>query len=155
MGDLDGRCFVKRNGGFFPADFAAEEMTASVADGREVVFTVRKARSPQHLRWFFAMLRKVCENTDDQWLDEEELLDDLKEAVGLSKKKINPLTGRESQRPGSISFAAMGEAKFVRFRRRCSYVLGQFLGCTPEELMAETDETQSPSVVPEREREPA
>jgi hypothetical protein len=139
--DLDGRCFVRRGRAFVPADLAADELLASVEDGAEVIFTIRRPRSPQHHRWFFSMLRKVVDNTE-LWPDEEELLLDLKDAVGMSKRRRNPLTGRTVERSGSISFAAMGEARFTRFRARCCYVLSLVLGCTPEELMAEVDATQ-------------
>ncbi|MCK7474054.1 MAG: DUF1367 family protein [Rhodopseudomonas palustris] len=47
-----------------PADIHADEMLGEIADGREVMVTIRRARNPQHHRFLFAMLRKVVENSD-------------------------------------------------------------------------------------------
>lgn len=167
MSDLDGRCFVRKGSVLMPADFAAEEMLNSLPQGREVLVTVRRPRSPQHHRWFFAMLRKVVENSDDRWGDEDDLLDDLKFAVGHVKRRVHMLSGEIVMVAQSISFAAMGEDKFIRFRDRCLYVIRKATGIDPEELMKEVDETQkpvgvaSPPTTPgkrapaqEREREP-
>lgn len=141
MSDLDGRCFIRRGNSLVPADFAAEEFLSELKDGREVVLTVRRARSPKHHRWFFAMLRKVVENTE-RWQTEDELLDALKLATGHTEQR-QAIDGTTYLAPRSISFAAMEEGAFTRFRRRCCYVLAtKVLGCTPEELMAETDATQ-------------
>ena len=141
MSDLDGRCFIRRGGSLVPADAAAEEFLAEIADGREVILTTRKARSPQHHRWFFALLHKVVDNTDD-WQNEEELLDALKLATGHVEYRMM-LDGTAYVAPHSISFAAMGEEAFKRFRNRACYVLAtKVLRCSPEELMAETDKTQ-------------
>lgn len=142
MPDLDGRCFVKRGGALIPADFAAEELLASLHEGREVILTVRKARSPAHHRWFFALLRKVVDNTDNRWADEEDLLDDLKLAVGHVSRRTNLLTGEVCLVAKSINFASMTEHPFRRFRDRCVYVLGRVLGVDPLTLMAETNATQ-------------
>ncbi len=163
MSDIEGRCFVKRmvlgiGPAFVPADFAAEEFLAEIAEGKEVILSCRQPRSPQHHRWFFAMLRKVVENTDGKWGDEEDLLDDLKRAVGHVRRSFSILTGEERIEARSINFASMGELAFRRFKKRCVFVLTAALGWDPEALMNETDETQAPSIAPsqsrEREREP-
>ena len=141
MSDLDGRCFIRHGNSLVPADFAAEEFLAEIADGREIIVTARKARSPQHHRWFFALLRKVVENAE-QWQTEEELLDALKLATGHVEYRAD-INGEIYTAPRSISFAAMAEDAFKRFRARACYVLAtKVLKCTPEELMGEVDMTQ-------------
>lgn len=141
MSELDARCFVKRGNTLVPADFAADEMLADIKDGREVMITMRRARNPSHHRWFFSLLHKVVQNTE-MWADEQDLLDDLKEATGLCTRRINPFTKRETVRHGGINFAAMDETKFSRWKKRALWLLSDTLGWDAESLMAETDETQ-------------
>lgn len=99
-----------------------------------------RSRSLRHHRWFFALLRKVI-SEHQWWRDENELLDDLKDAVGHVDTPINPLTGKRTRRPRSMSFIAMDEDEFIRFRDRCLYVLKQRLGYNPVQLMEEIDAT--------------
>lgn len=164
MSDLDARCFIKRGNSLVAADFAAEEFMSGIPNGREVVVTVRRPRSPQHHRWFFALLHKVVENSE-QWASEEDLLDDLKIAVGHATRRINILTGQVYFVAKSINFASMPEDPFIRFKNCCLHVLGRVLGIDPVMLMEETDATQrlvaerAPSIAPvravQREKEPA
>lgn len=143
--DLDGRAFKRVGNVLVPVDFAAEELVASLPEGKEFLVSVRRARSPQHHRWFFALLRLVIRNTDDRWHDEEQLLTDLKLSVGHHTTSINLLTGEEHIVPRSINFASMEQGAFWRFTKRCLYVLGtKVLHIDPEELMAEVSATQPP-----------
>lgn len=141
MSDLSARCFVRKGNALVPADFAADEFLREIGEGREVMISVRKARSPQHHRFFFAMLRKVCENSD-QWPSEEALLDDLKIAVGHRETHVNSLTGETAVRAKSINFASMEEFAFRRFVKRCCFVLAKAIGVDPQSLMEEADQTQ-------------
>lgn len=158
MSDLDGRCFIKRGNNLVAADFAAEEFLAGIPDGREVLVSVRRPRSPQHHRWFFAMLRKVVENSE-RWGSEDDLLDDLKIATGHAVRRVNIFTGEVQLCAKSINFASMPEDPFIRFKKRCLYVLGRCLGIDPLVLMEETEATQrlvatqAPSIVPAAPRE--
>jgi hypothetical protein len=155
--DLDARCFIKKGKSLVPADFAAEEFLDGIPGGREVLVSVRRPRSPQHHRWFFALLRKVTENSD-RWASEEDLLDDLKLACGHVTRRANMLTGEISLVAKSINFASMPEDPFRRFKDRALFVLGKVLGVDPVTLMEETDATQkpvgvaSPSIVPAKAR---
>jgi hypothetical protein len=140
--DLEARAFVKRNGALWPSDEAADEYLAAIPDGREVLVRANRPRSVPHHRWFFALLRKVV-RAEDQWADEEDLLDDLKDATGhVQAGRINPLTGQPRRKTRSINFASMGEDKFRRFKDRCIYVLCKRLGYDPLVLMEEVDATQ-------------
>jgi hypothetical protein len=140
MSDLDGRCFVKKDGKLVPADFAADELLAEIPEGKEVVITIRRPRSPLHHRWFFACLRKVCEATG-RWHDEDELLDAVKLATG-HVRRVQRLDGEVLILPRSINFASMPEGPFTRFKKRAMWVIGQATGVDPETLMEETDKTQ-------------
>lgn len=141
MSDLDGICMIRRNGALVPADAHAAEFLESLKDGREIIVSVRKARNPLHHRLFFALLRKVVENSED-WNTEEELLDAVKMATGHVERR-HRLDGEEYLVPRSISFAAMDQIKFRRFFDRAVWLLAtKVLGCTPDELLGEVDETQ-------------
>jgi len=141
MADLESRAFLRRGDKLVPADFVAEEFLASLAEGDEVLITVRRPRSIQHHRWFFALLRAVVRQTRTYyWKTEEDLLEDLKDAAGhVERAAINPLTGLQRRRTRSIAFASMGQDKFRRFVDRCMYVVEQRLHLDVKKLMAEAD----------------
>ena len=143
MTDLEGRCFVKRNGSLHPVDVAADDMMASIPDGKEVILTIRQPRSPEFHRRFFAILRRVCENSDI-YQDEEELLSCLKIACGHTKPIQLP-NGEVYRLPRSINFASCGQDAFQRFTKRALYVLGQMTGIDPESLLREATDNQPPA----------
>jgi hypothetical protein len=137
MTDLDARCFVKRRGALWPADFAAEEFMERVGEGKEIMVTPRKARNPKHHRLLFAMLRKIVDNSD-QWASESELLDNLKLATGLAEIRVNLLTGKPYAVPASISFAAMDQVKFAAwFDQAVSILAMRVLKIAPSALRDE------------------
>jgi hypothetical protein len=151
--DLDARCFIKTElpdgrRALIPADFVADEFLARIPDRREVLMSVRLARSPPHHRWFFGMLRKVVSNTDDRWGDEDDLLDDLKLAAGHAVRRVNMLTGAIEKIAKSINFASMSEDKFRRFRDRCLYIIQVSTGIDPHDLMREVDTEQGMKSLP-------
>lgn len=135
MSDLEGRLFTKRPGALVASDQFADEFMAGIPDGKTVLVTVRRPRSPQHHRFFFALLRKVVDNSDD-WNDTEELLDALKIASGHTRPVLC-FDGSITRVPRSIDFASMGEDVFTRFKNRALYLLGRILGVAPETLMVE------------------
>lgn len=141
MSDLEGMCFFRRGSALIPADVHAEEFLASIPDGREVLVTIRRPRSPQNHRHFFALLRKACDHMAEHrreglpvMHDEDELLDALKLAVGHVQPRQR-IDGTVIFVPKSIDFASMPEDAFKRFKNRSLYVLGQLLGFDPLELM--------------------
>jgi len=139
MSDLDARTFVRRGNTLVAGDLAAAECLDGMKSGCEVLVLISRTRSPAHHRWFFALLRKVVDN-NETWADEDDLLEDLKDAVGhVELDAINPLTKRVRRRTRSISFASMPEDKFSRFKERCLYVLAQKLGYDPIELMQDNE----------------
>lgn len=150
MTDLDARCFLVKGNSLVAADFAAEEFLAGIPQGREVMVTVRRARSPKHHRWFFKLLHRVVENTDDRWADEDDVLDDLKLACGHFTRRANILTGEIQYVAKSINFASMGEDKFRRFKDRALYVLAKALGYDPLILMEGERGVVAPSIAPDQ-----
>lgn len=139
--DLEGRCFVKKGNALRPADFAADEFMAAIPDGKEVTVIVRRPRSAIHHRWFFALLRKVCENTG-LWASEEELLSALKLATGHCDRQMT-LDGSVYLVPKSIAFSSLSEDEFNIFKERCLHLLAtKVLGCDPATLLEEVDKTQ-------------
>jgi hypothetical protein len=144
MTDIDARAFIKRRNprtgasGLVPADVMAEELLATVPDGREVLVTVRRARNPRHHRLLWALLRKVVENSE-QWADERALLDSLKLATGLFEARM-AFNGIPFAVPASISFAAMDQGRFSEWFDKAVTILSRdVLGCAPEELRAEVE----------------
>jgi hypothetical protein len=146
MSDLDARAFTRRGNALVPSDIHADELVTDIPEGREVLVSVRRARSVQHHRRFFAMLHKVCEATG-MWQDPEELLDAVKLATG-HVRRMQRLDGEVILVPKSINFASMPQDVFKRFERRAVWVLAEATGIDPEALMAETDATQRRSSSP-------
>lgn len=139
--DLEGRCFVKKGNVLYPVDFAASELLATIPEGKEVVVVIRQHRNPKALRWFFAMLRTVCQATG-LWATEENLLNALKFETGHCELQMK-LDGSECLVAKSISFPKMKEDEFNAFKERSLDLLAtKVLGCDPAELMEEVDRTQ-------------
>lgn len=124
MGDLEARAFRRKGKALVPSDLHAEEFLDDIKDGTEVLVSIRKARSVEHHRFFFAKLKAIVDVTG-RWGDVEELLDDLKLATRHVEKRQNVITGQYFMRPRSISFASLGQAAFRRFDDRCNYVLAE------------------------------
>jgi hypothetical protein len=145
MTDINGLLFRKTKindrSVLVPSGLHSEEWLNDCEIGRDVLLTGRRPRNPDHHRLLFAVLRIVIDNTDDKWESEEDLLQDLKEATGLAKKKENPLTGMQTTRTGSISYAAMDQAKFKIWFDKVILVLAtQVLQCKPQTLIDEVFE---------------
>jgi len=133
---------MKRVGGaLVPADFNADDTIHDIPEGAEVLVSIRQPRNPKHHRWFFALLRKVIDNTDGRWKNEEELLFALKMATGHCEPSP-ALTGEVVLFPKSISFASMGELAFKSFVARCLDEIHLNLGIDPDLLMDEVNQEQ-------------
>jgi hypothetical protein len=139
MSDIHARAFTKKHGALHPSDAVADEFMATLKEGREVLVSVRRPRSPRHHRLLFGLLRKVVDNTD-KWHDEKVLLDDLKLATGLFETRISALTGMPYPVPASISFASMDQTRFAAWFEKATNLLAtDVLNCAPEELRAEVE----------------
>jgi hypothetical protein len=138
MSDLDGKCFIRTERGLVPADIHADEWLGTLPFKREVIITSRQPRSPEHHRWFFAMLKKVLDNTDNRWSSVEELRDALKIATGYFEVKMD-MAGEYYRVPRSMSYASMKGDEFKRFVDACLYHIQLHTGIDPVELMREVD----------------
>ena len=147
--DLESRCFRKvrnpRTGvaGLVPVDEPADELLASIPDGREVLVTVRKPRSIRQHRLLFGLIKKTMENTD-RWATKDVLMDDLKLVTGLFTTQISAFTGMPYPVPASISFASMRQEDFQLWFQKAAAALAGVLGCTAEELIREVMELVEP-----------
>ncbi len=140
MSDLDGRVFVKDGNVLRPADVHADEFMREIPQGKRVLLSFRKPRNPDHHRFFFAMLKRVCEATG-RWDDPESLLEVLKLSVG-HVSPVQRLNGETLLLPKSIAFASMDQEAFRRFVDRCVYVLADQLGIDAKRMMDEVDQEQ-------------
>lgn len=141
MSDLNGICMVRKAGALVPADFNADDIVHGIPENGEVIITVRRARNPRFHRWLFALLRKVIDNTDGKWANEEQLLFALKIATGHCEASV-ALEGHTLLHPKSINFASMGEIEFKSFVGRCLDEIHLNLGIDPDMLMDEVNEEQ-------------
>lgn len=138
MSDLDGRAFKKAGKCLSPSDRHAEEFLDTIKDGSEVLVTIRRPRSIEFHKFFFAKLKAIVDATG-RWGDVEELLDDLKLATRHVEKRQNVITGQYFMKPRSISFASLGQAAFSRFDDRCNYVLAE-AGIDVDEIVKQASE---------------
>ena len=141
MPDLNGICMKRVGGALIPADFNADDTVHNIPEGSEVMVTLRRARNPKFHRWFFALLRKVIDNTDGRWANEEQLLYALKMATGHAEPSP-ALTGEVLLYPKSINFAAMDEVAFKTFVAKCLDEIHLNLGIDPDLLMDEINQEQ-------------
>jgi hypothetical protein len=144
MTQVNARNFMRRGLALVPVDHAALEWVEALPFGREVLVTIQRPRSPEHHRWYFAMLYKVVKATGS-WGSEGELLDALKLELGHSETRCN-MYGSPYQAPKSISFAKMGQDEFRSFAERSMEVIALATGIDPEELMREVVAEQGPLV---------
>lgn len=143
MSDLNGVCMKRVDGALVPVDFHGDDILHDIPENGEVMVTLRRARNPKFHRWFFALLRKVIDNTDNRWKNEDELLYALKIEVGHCEP-TPAMTGEVLLQPRSINFAAMDEIKFKLFVTRCLDAIHLNLGIDPDRLMEEINSEQGP-----------
>ena len=117
-------------------DMASEALRKLPSSKEEIAVTIKRGRSLQQHRLFFAILTHVAESTE--WETPERLLTALKlhlhryDLMQMPNGKVVPV-------PESISFSAMPQAEFQRFmddsvRVICEMVLP---GYDPDRLLAE------------------
>lgn len=149
MSDLDGRCFARQGNALVPADVAADEYLAGIPQKREVIVQIRRPRSPEHHRWFFALLRLVLDATNarDTWPNEEAFLQGLKISVGHVDTVVS-MDGEITLVPKSINFASMDQDAFARFVRRCAWVIEEHFKVDPVAMMDVVDKEQRVKLAP-------
>jgi hypothetical protein len=136
MEDLESRCFIKRNGALYPSDMHADDLMATLKDGKEVLVRIHKPRNVQQHKLMFSILSKVSENSE-VWPDVKSLLSAVKRAVGLMEAYID-VDGVIRQQTRSVSFASMPQQEFERFLPRALNVLARISGIDEEILLKES-----------------
>ena len=136
MNDLSGYHFFKRGKLLVPADFHSEDLMDSLVEEKNTLLDLKFPRSPANHAHFFVVMHTAWTHLQDEYADEEVLLDALKIAV-RHVRMVQQFDGTVLALPKSIRFAAMGEDKFKRFKERALIVLSGRLGCTVDELVNE------------------
>lgn len=118
-----------------PANGAARVEFAKLIDGAVGVFERRNPRSMAQHRAYFAMLNNVAQ-ASGQWPSREALEFDL--AVALKAGDIHTdRWGNAHFRPWSRAVSAMSKEDFELLHRNTVALLTEWLGTTPDMLMAE------------------
>lgn len=129
---------VKRGDVWVPVGTHAQEYTAKFKDGEEVLFKRQKAKSPKEMRWYFAMLRKVIDNTE-RFTNTEELREALLIGTG-NYTWHRDMYGRLREVPDSM--ADMDEDQFREHKKEALKLIETELGIDATELMREVDGTE-------------
>lgn len=119
---------IRQGKGLVACDPISHENLASIAQGEQVVATIRRARNPKHHRKMFALLNEVYKN-QDFYATLEGMLDDIKIAVGHCRKEPSKTApGGYRMVPKSISFANMGQTAFEQFYNKAvEFILSDVL----------------------------
>ena len=124
--------FKKSLSGFIPASTEAEDILKKIKLNDLVTIDIKKPRSLQNHRRYFALLKIVLDNQD-----EYKTTDDLLEVIKIKLKLYDvkyTLEGKPYPRLHSINFASMKELEFRKVFNDTLNILSKFLGTTNEEL---------------------
>ncbi len=125
--------------GLRPADQHGEDTLRKIGMGELVMVEIRRPRSPQHHRMFWALATLVYGNLDETvYPSIEDFVGALKIAAGYSTRVALP-SGEVAFIPRSISFSNMDQDEFNKFYEKVSDIIAkQFLpGVTSDELRDE------------------
>lgn len=106
--------FYKRLSSLVPADDAAKEAIAHLAQGECIAVSFRRPRNIGHHRKFFSLLQLVFEN-QELYPTLEHLLTAVKIAAGWYEDAPITVSGMLVYIPRSISFARMDQTAFEKF----------------------------------------
>lgn len=95
------RALYKGEIGFFASNPVSEEDVASAKMDEEVMCTFYSPRNLQQLKFLWALVYKVAENTD-LWLDKDVAMEDLKLRAGFVKLVFNRETYETTIRAKSL-----------------------------------------------------
>lgn len=140
---------LRRRSGLFlsPADGLAEIEIANFPMGRDLLCTLKKARSNPNLRHYWACLHAFSEATGRA--PARVLHELLKMECGLVTP-VSTQSGGLKLVPDSVAFDRLGEADFIDFKKRAFDALRINFGVDPTTLSREGAEllgkqTESPS----------
>jgi hypothetical protein len=126
---------TKTRSGFHPLTEHDAEKLRSWPLGQTREVDAREKRNPQHHRKLFAILRTVCENSED-FETPEALLTAIKIKAGYVDL-VRTLDGERVAQARSISFADMEQGDFDRFYETAVRLCGAYLGVDPTRLETE------------------
>lgn len=106
--------FFKRLSSLVPADDAAKEAIASLAQGECIAVKIRRPRNIGHHRKFFSLMQLVFEN-QELYPTLDHFLTAVKVAAGWYEDAPITVSGKLVYIPKSISFARMDQGEFERF----------------------------------------
>lgn len=114
-----------------------KERVAKLKADRVFRCDLKRARSPQHHRKFYALLNKTLEN-QDQFKSVETLLDAIKIEVGHAEMRYK-LNGETYWEPKSISFFNMDQDEFNSFYKLTMDAIRKQWDFDPETLESEAN----------------
>lgn len=121
---------IKYMNGLRPADEAAEQYFAKIADRELVSVQVSRPRNLQFLKKYWVLVSKVWENLPEESKARYPSTDDLdgaiKIAVGL-RTRIQLPNGDVGFIPGSIAFHNMDEFEFSEFYNRVIDLIAEYI----------------------------
>lgn len=88
--------------GLFPNSEMAEEDLAPISANGEVIATLRREKNIQALRYLWALVHKVADNTDF-FLDKDDAMEAFKTRVGYSKAVYDPFTRKVEVKTKSLT----------------------------------------------------
>lgn len=109
---------IKHNDRLIPFDIEDSLVIANLEEGEKVIFSTDDIREVWRHRKFFKLLNEVINHMPEELVKKypspQNLLDEIKLQLGYYEKHYT-LGGKEVWKPTSISFASMGEKKFIEF----------------------------------------
>ena len=96
------RAYYQGEIGFFPSNSVAQEDIAVAGMDQEVICSFYTPRNLEALKFLWALVHKVADNSD-RWTDKDEAMKDLKMRVAHTKVIFNPKTQELELRPKSLT----------------------------------------------------
>lgn len=119
---------------WLPVGEASMRVLMSVREGESVLQTIRKARSIEQLRMFWALMDIVQENDESyEHLTRYHVRHDVFEVIG-EMETWTDRWGRTKSQPKSIAIESMPAPEFNDLMTRCINVVCQWLGTQPKEI---------------------
>lgn len=124
-----------------PVDPVGEDALAKIKNNDLVMVEVKRARSIQHHRLYWALIGKVWENVDQMLFPSADNLSDCIKIMAGHRIMIAMPDGSTAFQAKSIAFHRMDQTEFSAFYERvCDVIAEHFLpGVTSAELRAEVE----------------
>jgi hypothetical protein len=125
--------FMQRHfGSLRPAEPRAEEILSKIKNGAFVRVEIKRVRSVQHMRLFFAIMNLVHENLPERYANVYPKMENMLDAVKIALGHFEPIISLQGevvgQKPSSISFERLGQDEWNDFfNRSMDLLLNHFL----------------------------